>query len=144
MKGTEQMSDDVGDVGALDGPEPIGVDRAFGAEEGRTLALLDVTVAYLDGEEYKDKSIRSKPNPLELIDSEGRFIGYGSLHYNQARNTLQADLYLEFASPDRLTIETRAFPLYIYPIASKGTKAVYIFALKLDTGKPTDSRIEAL
>jgi hypothetical protein len=146
--GTEQMR---GPENEPEGPENEPVEPLDGPVEafGRVIEGSDArivtfkaTIARIKTGLCRDKKVHWLYNPVDLLDSTGNLIGFASLFAEGDR--IVAEMTFDYATPDRLTLETNAYPLWAYPIASYGEKWVYIFAVKLDSQRPADLEHESV
>jgi hypothetical protein len=89
------------------------IDRVFTDSETRLLrvraTLLDVS-AWYDAQNTRVQI----SNPVPVRSEDGRLLGYASVYMEGSR--LRADLALDYASPERLNVQTGSSPLYAVPV----------------------------
>src|SRR5690349_13667928 len=99
------------DVGSLDDLQPA-IDRVIDGDTTR-LVKKEVQLLHLDAKAGFDFTFAELPNefvnPVPLYGETGQLIGSASIYFD---DILFADLFFDYSSPDRLTLETKAYPLY--------------------------------
>jgi hypothetical protein len=135
--------------------------------DGETTRLVkkEVVLLYLQSYGRFDLSFAEIPNeftnPVPLYGESGQLIGSASIYFSD--DSIFADLFFDYSSPDRLTIETQAYPLYAvmvatvfigastghldgYSLMARESDVYSIFpqSIRLTTSKPPDERIKPI
>lgn len=135
LEGTET------EVGSLDGPTPIEETKQLEVETARTVAKRAV-LAYLDAPEWMGKRVTWVDNPVHVVDTDCKWVGHAMIYIEGGQ--LIADMFFDYATPDRLTIETQAFPIWALPGGLSGNGFMYITMVCLSKIQPDDTRLTSL
>lgn len=130
------MNRDVGvvvfdEIGSLDGPEPLGTVTLLDEQSPARTVAAQAVVDRLNSGYYEGRALRMAENPVVLLGSDGTQVGFATLSVD--KDELKADLFFEYASPDRLTLETNSYPLRACAVVADGEDWVYVLGVALVT-----------
>jgi hypothetical protein len=94
-------------------------------------------------------------NPVDVLDEEGNLLGAATL--NVDGKVLEAQMFIDYHTPTRLNIETKAKKLYVHmrgaaevangvdgPKQPRRYVRVNVWELVINADKPDDDRLESL
>ncbi|SRR5216683_1185390 len=86
---------------------PSAVDRVIDESDGKTYHIM-TDVYFFDNLDYP-KVLLNYENPIKVF-SEGKLIGWANV--NLGHDRLVADIFIDYATPERLDLENHSFALY--------------------------------
>lgn len=112
------------------------IDRVFTDSEVRLLRIR-ATLLELSPTWYDPHNTRIQlENPLPIRSEDGRLLGYASVSMEGSR--LVADMSIDYATPERLTIQNGSPPLYAVPVGEVKF-AHHVSLSDWNPGKPTSA-----
>lgn len=91
------------------------IDRVISDEDTKTYEM-KATLLILDdkvpGNKYEGAEMYWE-NPVQVLDSEERVIGAATIFRDGKR--IEAELFIDYSTPERLTIETQTGKLHAHP-----------------------------